>query len=151
MQTSWREERGRVIPGLLGLLFGLGGLAAIGIPVWSAAMRGAGYQPVKAFCIAAGVMLVITAFTMLAIRKQRIAQRPLEWTDIADTTHEIAKGWIVPTAALTKLQELGAQPGAQVVDADTAAPERGVSVLRTLYQGKDNRASTSKAVAPAWT
>lgn len=112
-----------------------GSLVAIVLPIANAASTSGGYHPVDAAFLALGVLLLVTAVLLLPIRSVRVAKRDMKWTDVAGTQHDVRQGWIVPP---------------DVADAD-AAPERGVSALRTLYRGKDNRASTSKAVALAWT
>ena len=149
-----RDRSGRTAAGVLAVLTFAGGVAAFAWPVVQAAQRGAGYQPVKALFIALGVMLVITALLLIPIRKHRVAARNLEWTDVDGGKHEIRNGWVVPDTAVGKLKDAGAAAAAPMLGqqaAEAAAPERGVSALRGLYRGKDNRASTSKSVALAWT
>jgi len=87
--------------------------------------------------IIAGVILLAITFLLLATgRKRSVARQEITWNDSGGTSHTIKKGWVVPPGATV--------PGDQVED-------RRVSAFRLLYLGKDNRASTSKAVALAWT
>jgi hypothetical protein len=86
--------------------------------------------------LAAAALALITVLLMLIGRKREVAKKETTWTDAAGTTHTLKQGWIVPP---------GASPPADAVEL------KRLSVFRSLYLGKDNRASTSKAVALAWT
>jgi hypothetical protein len=145
---------GRKLSIVLAILVATGGLVATILPILLAANDGRGYHPVDAMFLALGVMLLLTAVLLLPIRKVRIAARYLQWTDIANNKHDVRAGWLVPSSAVEKLTDPGADHPDRVLsaqDANAAAPELGVSALRALYRGKDNRASTSKSVALAWT
>jgi hypothetical protein len=86
--------------------------------------------------IAAAVLAAITIVLLLTGRKRQIANKNTEWTDASGQKHVVKQGWVVP-------------PGATVPEA--GATHKRLSAFRSLYLGKDNRASTSKAVALAWT
>ena len=87
--------------------------------------------------IAGAILVVITGLLAVTGRKRRVAKQEVTWRDSAGVDHTIRAGWVVP-------------PGAIVSDGNTVG-ERRLSAFRLLYLGKDNRASTSKAVALAWT
>jgi len=86
--------------------------------------------------IAGALLFVITTMLLGAVRRRLVANKNTKWTDAAGTEHNVQKGWIVP-------------PGTNVPESDV--DEKRLSAFRSLYLGKDNRASTSKAVALAWT
>jgi hypothetical protein len=86
--------------------------------------------------IALAVMAVITLVLLFLGRKVKVTKHETTYNDASGTSRTLQRGWLVP-------------PGAPV--AADAFKEKKVSVFRMLYLGKDNRASTSKAVVLAWT
>ncbi len=86
--------------------------------------------------LAGAVLLAITLLLLVGGRRRLVANRNTTWTDAAGTEHNVRKGWIVP-------------PGTNVPESDV--DQKRLSAFRSLYLGKDNRASTSKAVALTWT
>lgn len=86
--------------------------------------------------IAAILLLAITLLLLMTGRKRLVAKQDTKWTDAAGEEHTVKRGWIVPR-------------GTDV--AGNHVHEKRLSAFRSLYLGKDNRASSSKAVALAWT
>jgi hypothetical protein len=86
--------------------------------------------------IAAAILVVITIVLASTGRGRRVAKQKTQWTDVDGEKQTADKGWVVP-------------PGADVPEQHVAT--KRLSAFRSLYLGKDNRASTSKAVALAWT
>jgi hypothetical protein len=86
--------------------------------------------------IAGAILVGITIVLASTGRGRRVAKQKTEWTDFDGEKHTANKGWVVP-------------PGADVPEQHVATKQ--LSAFRSLYLGKDNRASTSKAVALAWT
>jgi len=86
--------------------------------------------------IATLVLLAITGLLVLTGRKRLVAKKDTEWTDAGGEKHAVKRGWIVPRGTTVSRDD---------------AHEKRLSAFRSLYLGKDNRASTSKAIALAWT
>lgn len=128
-----------VSPGrtLRALLVIAGGLALTVVPILLVATGKAGYHPVDAQLAAVGALLLVTALLMIPVRKENVATAEIPWKDAGGGDHTIDAGWLVP-------------PAIAATNKNKIAPEN-VSALRTLYLGKDNRTSTSKVVALAWT
>jgi hypothetical protein len=113
------------------------GLVATAVPIIEAAGDPPGYQPVSAQFAAAGVLLLLTAMLLVPIRERKVAVQRITWTDVENVQHQVEVGWLVPDAAVSGNEQ--------------RIRNEKVSAFRALYLGSDNRASTSKAVALAWT
>jgi hypothetical protein len=122
----------------------LGALAAAAVLLLvlaPAAMAQAGTAPQEdhskdAQLIALGVLVVISLLLLVTGGKVKVTTKQTKYTDAAGTEHTLQQGWRVPH-------------GATVPNGDVK--EKRISAFRQLYLGTDNRASTSKAVALAWT
>jgi hypothetical protein len=125
------------VPRLLAVLVLLGGVGLTVLPIVSVIRRDPGYHPVDAQLAAVGALALITAALLIPIRKQQVAKAKITWKDVEGQDHTIQPNWLVPATV--------------AVEHKDSVEKRSVSALRALYRGKDNRASTSKSVALAWT
>jgi hypothetical protein len=89
----------------------------------------------------AGSLTVIFALVLASVgRKDLVATRSKTYTDRAGTKRKVRRGQVIPRAD----QELAAE-------ANVPTREVRRSVMGALVVGMDNRTSTSKAIATAWT
>src|SRR4051812_47594142 len=93
---------------------------------------------VAAEIIALGFLAVVTVVLLVLHKRVGIARKAVSYTPEGGVERKLEKGSIIPAADL------------QLLLPDDYRLVR-VSALRSLVVGKDNRTSTSKTVAFAWT
>ena len=88
--------------------------------------------------IALGFLAVVTALMAAAGRSVAVATQDVSYTPAGGVEHKVAKGSLIPMGDLSLVLA-------------TNYRQRRLSLLRAVIVGKDNRTSTSKTVAFAWT
>lgn len=117
------------------ILTALAGVILVGAPIFDV-WGESGYHPVAAGLVALGVLLLVTVLLMLPLGSQKVATQEITVKGLTGD-RKIESGWIVPEEVAPQVQGRW--------------KETRPSLFRALYRGKDNRASTSKSVALAWT
>ncbi len=148
IRRTTTQRAARTVAGATALV----GIALTAAPIVIAAGKAPGYHSVDALLAATGVMLLITAVLLLPTRTVKVAHTDakLRWKDSDNAAHQILDGWLVSDTVYANLLDSNDNP----IDDDrkkALVRDQWVSALRTMYRGKDNRASTSKSVALAWT